>query len=196
MTTPDSTPTPPKYTIVCVDDDPDMLAAVVRALRPVGYEILQTSNPVEALDLVALRDVAVLVSDYEMPEMNGVDLAAAARRVRPETVRVLMTGRKSLDTAVDGINQGEIFRYVQKPFELRTLRKAVEDAVERHVALLASAAEHEVLTRRERLATELEEEYPNITKVVHTDGVYEVPPLDIAALSGLGLDSIIAAART
>jgi len=184
---------PGQFTIVCVDDDPDMLAAVVRTLRPVGYQILQVSNPIDALDLVAMRDIAVLVSDYEMPQMNGVDLAAAARRVRPVTVRVMMTGRQSLDTAVEGINQGEIFRYVQKPFDVKTLRRAVEEAVERHVSLVASASDREILSRRERLAAELEHEYPNITHVVTIEGVYEVQAHDIAALAGLGLDSIAAA---
>jgi DNA-binding NtrC family response regulator len=183
------------YTIVCVDDDPDMLAAVGRALAPLGHNIIKVDDPKQALAIVCEKDIAVLVSDFEMPGMTGVELTAAASVAAPDTVRVLMTGRKSLDTAVDGINHGEIYRYVQKPFDLKVMRKAVEEAFARHLDLAAASSDREGMLRREQLALELEQEYPNITYVAKTDGAYEVPPIDIASLVGLGLDSLIVACR-
>lgn len=94
--------------IVCVDDESAVLAAVTRALRPLEREVLATSEPRLALDWIALRDVAVLIADYEMPDMNGVELVSAGRAVRPETVRMLLTGWRDLDAAIDGINRGEV----------------------------------------------------------------------------------------
>jgi DNA-binding NtrC family response regulator len=162
--------------VLCVDDDADLLATVVRMLRPCKVQLLSTSNPIEALDWIGSKDIAVLVSDYEMPQMNGVELAVSARRVRAETVRILMTGLRSLHTAVEGINQGEIFRYVQKPFEAAALRTIVDEAVARHLELIANSADREQSLRRERIVAELDNEYPNITTVTRDrDGTYTVP---------------------
>ncbi len=182
--------------VVCVDDDADVLAAVVRTLRTMDVEVMHTSNPIHALDLVGTRDVAVLVSDFEMPEMTGVELAAAALRVRPETVRVLMTGRQSLDTAVEGINTGEIYRYVQKPFQPKTLRKAVVEALERHQELAATMADREKAHLREQLSRELDNEYPGITEVLRdADGAYLISAIDHVAVASVGLDPIAVLAR-
>jgi DNA-binding NtrC family response regulator len=179
--------------IVCIDDDPDVLAAVARILRPLEREVLTTIEPRQALDWIALRDIAVLVSDYEMPEMNGVELASSARAIRPETVRVLLTGRRTLETAIDGINRGEVFRYVTKPFEALGLRDTVRAALDRHGELAASAQLREQSVRRERLTAALEAEHPSLTQVARDpDGAYRVPAIPAEAARGLGLDALLA----
>ena len=94
-------------TVLCVDDDPDIVTSVARFLRLDGHDVVTCTSPVQALAVLGARTVAVMVSDYEMPEMTGVELAVKARRLQPETVRILLTGRGTLDTAVEGINVGE-----------------------------------------------------------------------------------------
>ena len=159
-----------KSLIVCVDDDEAMLAAVGRCLRrEPSFEIRQTLSPSQVLEWVTNEDVAVLVSDYEMPEMTGAQLAGLVKRIRPETVRVLLTGRRTLDTAIDGINQGEIFRFIGKPFEDKQLRQAVLDAVARHEELAALSGDRRRRERREALRRDLEAEYPGIS-TVNRDG--------------------------
>lgn len=181
-----------KSLIVCVDDDDTMLATVARSLRrEPGYEVRTTLNAHEALGWIAAEQVAVLVSDYEMPEMTGAQLTGQAKRIRPETVRILLTGRRSLDVAVDGINQGEIFRFLNKPFEDRVLRTAVADAVQRNQELLALSGDRQRRERREQLRRALEAEYPGISTVERTDGHYVVTadPWSEALTLGLaGLD--------
>ncbi len=183
--------------VLCVDDDSDLLATVVRMLRPCKVQLISTNNPLEALDWIGSKDIAVLVSDYEMPKMNGVELAVAARRVRAETVRVLMTGLRSLDTAVEGINQGEVFRYLQKPFEPAALRAVVDEAVARHLELIANSADREQALRRERIVAELDIEYPNITAVARDRaGTYTVPAVAaVADLERLGFSPIVLLGR-
>ena len=182
--------------IVCIDDDAALLATVVRTLRRPNLQILSTLDPQQALDWISTRDVAVIVSDYEMPQMTGVELLAAARRIRNEAVRVLLTGRKELDTAVEGINQGEVYRYVRKPFEPDRLCAVVDEALARHRELVAGAADREQAIRRERIHAELELEYPGITKVEREhDGAYMIRPPSAAAVSGLGLDAVILLGR-
>jgi DNA-binding NtrC family response regulator len=179
---------PKRPLIVCVDDDEGMLAAVARCLRRPAIEVRSTLSASEALGWIAAEEVAVLVSDYEMPEMTGAQLAGHARRTRPETVRILLTGKRTLETAVDGINQGEIFRFLNKPFDNEQLRQTVHDAVARNRELVAMSGDRERRERREALRTALEQEYPGISTVTRIEGmIHEVPedPWSEAALLGL-----------
>src|SRR5687768_12804435 len=95
--------------VLLIDDDPDMLALLRRILVAGGFPVVTTTDPRAALEILARDDVRVLVSDVDMPEMRGTELVAAARRIRPHAVRMLLTGRANLAAAVDGINDGEIF---------------------------------------------------------------------------------------
>lgn len=159
--------------VLCVDDDADIVTTVARFLRLDGYEVVTCTSPSQALAVLGGRAVAVLVSDYEMPEMNGVELAVKARRLQPETVRMLLTGRGTLDTAVEGINVGEIFRFLSKPFDPDALRREVAAAVAHHVEMSAAEREKTTIVRRHRLVTALEADYPGITTAARDgDGAY------------------------
>jgi DNA-binding NtrC family response regulator len=177
-----------KPVVVCVDDDESILAAVSRTLRRDGaYEVRATLSARQALEWILAETVAVLVSDYEMPEMTGAQLAGQVRRSRPETVRILLTGKRTLDTAIDGINQGEIFRFLGKPFEDKHLRQAVHEAAQRHGELVALSGDRERRERREALRKELEAEYPGISRVDKVEDVFGVTddPWTLAAELGL-----------
>jgi len=180
--------------VVCVDDDEAMLATVARCLKREPFEIRVTLSASEALGWISTDEVAVLVSDYDMPEMTGAQLAGHARRVRPETVRILLTGKRNLETAIDGINQGEIFKFLNKPFDNEVLRQTVRSAVERNRELLAMSGDRERRERREALRTALEAEYPGISHVDRNDGevcVVTADPWGDAA--DLGLTGLTAA---
>lgn len=171
--------------VVCVDDDAEVLAVVVRCAKMEPVTVRSTQDPHQALTWVAAEEVAVLISDYEMPEMSGAELLEAARKVRPATVRVLVTGRKTLDTAIDGINRGEVYRYVSKPFESERVRAVVREAVAKYHELAEGSQERELAQRRAQLTLELEQEFPGITNVPRErDGAY-VPSVAPRALPGL-----------
>jgi DNA-binding NtrC family response regulator len=185
----------PRPIVLCVDDDPEILASVSRALRRDGHDVRTTLDPDEALTWLAELPIAVLVSDYEMPQMTGAQLTGRAKRVRPETVRILLTGMRTLETAVDGINQGEIFRFISKPFDNDALRKDIAAGIERNRELLALAGDRQRRERGDRLRSELEAEYPGITRAERTaSGHHDVPTdirgdateLGLAALLGSG----------
>src|SRR5512138_451721 len=175
-------------TIVCVDDDEAMLSTVVRCLKREAFDIRSTLSASEALGWIAADDIAVLVSDYEMPEMTGAQLAGHARRVRPETVRILLTGKRTLETAIDGINQGEIFRFLNKPFDHEQLRAAVRAGATRNQELLAMSGDRQRRERRTALQAALEAEYPGISQVDRTPGeVYQVTDDPWTEAASLGL---------
>lgn len=171
--------------VVCVDDDAEVLAVVVRCVKLEQVTVRSTQDPHQALTWVASEEVAVLISDYEMPEMTGAELLEAARRVRPQTVRVLVTGRKTLDTAIDGINRGEVYRYVSKPFEAEMVREVVRAAVVKYRELSETLEERELTVRRQQLAADLEHEFPGLTAIARDrEGTY-LPKLDWDLLVGL-----------
>jgi DNA-binding NtrC family response regulator len=174
--------------IACVDDDEQLLAAVGRTLRrEPSFDVRMSTSPQEVLGWIAREQVAVLVSDYEMPEMTGAQLAGRAKVIRPETVRILLTGKRTLETAVDGINQGEVFRFLSKPFEDRVLRQAVLDGVARHRELLALSGDRRRRERREALRAALESEYPGISAPRKGDTI-EVTADPWGASAELGID--------
>jgi DNA-binding NtrC family response regulator len=175
-------------TILCVDDDPDILTVLARILRRDGLEVRTTESPTDALAWIANEDIAVLVSDYDMPEMTGAQLAGQAKRLRPETVRVLLTGQKDLRTAVEGINQGEVFRFVSKPFEHTHLREVVAAALERHYELAELAGYRAGRERSRELRLEVEQDYPGITAVKKDEGGHYVvaDPAELAKEMELG----------
>jgi DNA-binding NtrC family response regulator len=180
-----------KPIVLCVDDDPMLLQAITRSLAALDAEIVSTTKPHLALEMIGSKNIAVLVSDHEMPEMTGVELATAARRLRPDTVRILLTGRQTFETALQGINECEVFRYINKPFDTKTLRRAVGEALDRHEELVALSALHARGSRRELISNALESEYPGLTRVERaSDGAYVAQDPPAASLAEIGLEAL------
>jgi two-component system, probable response regulator PhcQ len=185
---PDDSPKPP--TVVIVDDDESVVAAAARTLKMSQLEVLTTTDVYQALDWLATREVAVLVTDFHMPRMNGLELIAAARHGQPSTVRILMTGQATLETAIEAINRGEIFRYVPKPFDGVKFRAVVTDALSRHRELATALAERDESLRKDRYFESLELTHPGICSIARDeDGHYVVPDVcNAVAVRLLGLD--------
>lgn len=190
METPGTSEKVEKALVVLIDDDESLLAAVSRTLRrEPSFDVRKTTSPHEVLDWVRNEDVAVLLADYEMPEMNGAQLAGMVRVLRPETVRILLTGNRRLETAIDGINQGEIFRFLTKPYDDVLLRRSVHEAIARNTELKALTGDRERKDRRDRIRQALEADYPGIATAApdRTVTVTEDPWL---ALDALGLHDL------
>ena len=173
-------------TIVLIDDDEHVLAAAARLLRTSQLTVLPTTDIDQALEWLHTRDVAVLVTDFNMPRMDGLELISIARREQPSTVRVLMTGQNALETAIEAINRGEVFRYVHKPFEGAKFRSVITDALTRHRELAVALAERHEALRRERYLESIELTHPGICAIDRdVDGYYIVPEVCNAVASRL-----------
>lgn len=131
-------------TILLVDDEPSVLAGLRRSLH--GRCIVHTADdPVRALEMAAaLPDLAVVVSDMRMPQMDGATLLKQMRSVAPDATRVLLTGYTGIEAAVSAINEGGIFRFLWKPCPPEALQACLVDAVEQHRLV---TAERELLER-------------------------------------------------
>ncbi len=183
-------------TVLIVDDDEDVLQALVRELRQRGYTTLVASDGAEALELVRSTDIDLLLADIDMPHMDGVTLAMHVRQERPEVVRILLTGNARLDTALAAINRGEVHRYLTKPWSATELMHTIDDAFAR-LAELSRLAQADQSARRLRAARDaLELEYPGITCVSAQLGAYVVDTARAAtmarALAGTDLGVLLA----
>ncbi|AOE83181.1 HD domain-containing phosphohydrolase [Pseudomonas sp. TCU-HL1] len=116
-------------TLLLVDDEEHILSALRRVLRGEPYDLLTAPGGTAALELLQEREVDLVVSDARMPGLDGPSLLAEVQQRWPGTLRILLTGASDLDTSVRAINQGQIYRYLSKPWiddELRfTLRQAL-----------------------------------------------------------------------
>ena len=119
-------------TILIVDDEASVLAMCRRCLDGAGYRLLVAPDGADALRILAGEPVDVLLSDYFMPGMSGIELARQVRERYPETVRILYTGIADMHIAEQALNEGEVFRFLFKPFDPSQLRSAVDQAFEHH----------------------------------------------------------------
>jgi DNA-binding NtrC family response regulator len=159
--------------ILAVDDDPDILTALRRALAPLGVPVILTEDPTEVLAILGEQPIALLISDIDMPQMTGLELMAQVRLAHPNVVRMLLTGRTSFESAMTAINQGEVHRYLNKPFEPAELRKLVQEALVRSADLARDSRAGLQAEKQRRLIEQLELEHPGLTKFVRDgDGAY------------------------
>jgi response regulator RpfG family c-di-GMP phosphodiesterase len=123
--------------ILFVDDEPNVLSAIQRQLRQL-FEVETASSPIAALaSLTNGRNYAVVVADMGMPKMSGVEFLAKAGEIAPDTVRVMLTGYLNQSIAAEAVNQGGIFRFLNKPCSTEKLVQTLEAAVARHQLIIA-----------------------------------------------------------
>ncbi len=121
-----------KATVLFVDDEKQILIAL-RALFRSQYHVLIASNGVEALEVIRREPVQVIVSDQRMPQMLGHELLREVKNLSPSTIRLLLTGYADISAIVRAINEGEVFRFINKPWDNDEIRSIVGNAV--HIAL-------------------------------------------------------------
>ncbi|MGA2936020.1 MAG: HD domain-containing phosphohydrolase [Syntrophobacteraceae bacterium] len=130
--------------ILFVDDDPNILAAFHRQLRKY-FPVHTAMGGEEGLRAVVEQDpFAVIVSDLRMPGMDGIQFLSRVREIAPDSVRIMLTGNADLSTAIDAVNEGNIFRFLTKPCEQKTLIKALSAGVRQYQLI---TAERELLEK-------------------------------------------------
>lgn len=153
------------YTILLVDDEQDVRLALARCLRREGHELLHASSGHEALHLVGSRAIDMVITDQMMPEMTGLELISRLRAAHPQIIRIILTGYADFETVKAAINEGEIYRFLTKPWDDDDLRLTVRNAAHRlelerdNLSLTARVREQETRMR------ELERHFPGITRV-------------------------------
>ncbi len=117
--------------ILCVDDEKNVLKALERLFLDTDYEILTATSGDEGLELLNNTDaIQLVISDYRMPKMNGVDFLKEVFKLRPETVRIVLSGYADTVAIVEAINDGKIYKFMPKPWNDDELKIAISNALD------------------------------------------------------------------
>ena len=120
-----------KFTLLLVDDEPSVLSALRRLFRPEGYRTIQATSGAEAIVLLGAEKIDLIISDMRMPEMDGAELLEKVRKRWPHITRILLTGYADINSTIAAINNGEIHRYIAKPWDDQALILLVREALSR-----------------------------------------------------------------
>jgi response regulator RpfG family c-di-GMP phosphodiesterase len=141
-------PTVDRGALLIVDDEPFVLNALTRLFRRDQHDVVTVEGPSRALVVLRERPVGVIVSDYRMPEMNGVQFLRQAREVAPEAIRIILSGYAEIHAILSAVNDGGIHKYLTKPWNDEQLRLEVKGAFDQYVLSRTNHILNETLQRR------------------------------------------------
>jgi len=145
-----ATPQKAAWTVLCVDDEPNIVSALRRVFRGTGYRVLTANSGAEALAVLEAESVELVISDMRMPVMDGAQLLSRVRERWPDATRVLLTGYADVASTVHAINHGEVYRYISKPWNDEELLRTAHQVFERH-ALQRETVRLQALTRQQNV---------------------------------------------
>ena len=152
-------------TLLIVDDEDAVRRTLTRSLRGEGYKILTASCGEDGLKVLEGETVHMVLSDHRMGALSGIEFLRQVRERWPETLRVLLTGFADLQMAIDGINQGELYRFLTKPWEDMDLRQSIRLGFERLALTRENKQLRSTLAQHEAYLRKLELEHPGIATV-------------------------------
>ena len=120
-------------TLLFVDDEPNILSALRRLFRPLGYRIFIAESGAQGLEIFDSEAIDLVISDMRMPVMDGAQFLEQVRLKSPDTVRILLTGYADISSTIDAINKGQIYRYIAKPWEDNDICLTVRHALEQKI---------------------------------------------------------------
>ena len=168
-----------KERILIVDDEIEILAAMQRNLRN-DYLVTVAKGAKEALEIInSSAPFAVILSDFKMPEMNGLELLRIVKSNFPDTIRVLLTGYADLDLSIKAINDGYVFRFLTKPVEFEVIKQTLNECIQQYKLV---TAEKELLDKTLKGTIKLLIDIMSITnpKITNISGRIRAVAKDIA----------------
>lgn len=141
--------------ILFVDDEPSILNALSRLLMDEKYSILTANSGQDGLALLEKQAVQIVISDFRMPGMNGVEFLSEVRKRWPDTVRIVLSGYADSSVIVSAINEGQVYKFIPKPWNNDDLRVTISNSVERYY----------LHRKNKELAEELSEKNDNLMRL-------------------------------
>lgn len=165
------------HKILLVDDDENILHALKRQLKKMpDLEVTTSSDPIAALELVQETAFDIILSDYRMPEMDGVDFLFLTKSYRPDAMRLILSGQADYLGLFGAINKAEVYRFITKPAPQEEVQQAITQALSHYDMQQENKrlsdqvrAQQEELNNRERVLMKFTEEHPELAKVNWTD---------------------------
>jgi DNA-binding NtrC family response regulator len=171
------------HRVLVVDDEAEVVESLRRTLRQEPIVFVGTTSSLEALAIVERDGADLVIADIDMPEMNGLVLVSRIRKVRPQVIRILLTGDASSESAMAAINEGEVHKYLTKPWNKDDLRRTVRNALSRLDEFKRSARSAATAELRDATLTDLERLHPGLQSVWLEDGFYALDGDRLAPLA-------------
>jgi FixJ family two-component response regulator len=126
------------HTVLCVDDEQNVLNSLKRLLRKEKYRLLTARSGNEGLQVLIENDVHLVMSDQRMPEMSGTEFLARVREKHPDTMRIVLTGYTDVDSITESINHGHIYKFFLKPWNDHNLILEIRQALDQYELIRAN----------------------------------------------------------
>lgn len=160
------------HQILVVDDEKLVLNAIKRTLRSENYTTLTAQSGDEGLMLLENHDVELVVSDYNMPGMSGLDFLKRVKKDYPHILTIMLTGHAEIEIAINAINEAGVYKFILKPWEDADLKITIRRALESLELIKERNSLAKQVKDKDIILQNLEEEYPGITKVERDEDGY------------------------
>ena len=127
-------------TLLLVDDEANILSTLKRMFHKDDYTILCAGSAAEGFELLALHAVQVILCDQRMPVMNGTEFLDRVKEMYPDTLRIILSGYTDLNSIIDAINRGSVYRFYTKPWDNKEMRENIQAAFRHYWLLRAGSA--------------------------------------------------------
>ena len=142
------------HTVLCVDDERNILNSLKRLLRREDYCFLTASSSVEGLEILKETNVHLVISDQKMPDMTGIEFLSLVKERYPDIVRVILTGYTDVGLIAESVNKGHVYKFLLKPWDDQTLKLEIKNALDYYDLLHANRSLHKkILEQNEELKT-------------------------------------------
>ena len=149
--------------VLVVDDEENVCKALRRTLRREGYQVEVMTDPTGVLDFMAHNPIDAFLSDHLMPNMTGMELLGNVRTRFPDCLRVMLTGHADMQTAIDAINHGEIYRFITKPWDDTELKVMLFNGFEKLDLERENRSLLSMVRRQAEQFRTLEQQFPGIS---------------------------------
>ncbi|MCJ7577756.1 MAG: response regulator [candidate division Zixibacteria bacterium] len=155
--------------ILIVDDEENILNSLKRLFRKEPYEILTAINGEEGLKILDDHQVDLIISDLKMPEMNGIEFLKRAKERDSVPLRIMLTGHADLKSVLDAVDQGEVYRFLLKPWDDEELKMTIRQALDYCHLWKENRTLVKTVEKQRQILQELEKECPGISVVERDD---------------------------
>ncbi len=155
----------PEHTLLIVDDEAHLLSALTRLFRKERFALRTAMSGAAALEILRANPIDVVLCDEAMPGMRGTEALRVIKNRWPDTVRLMMTGNADLELALRAINEGEAYRFIQKPWNETELLITIYQALEKVDLVRENRRLTEEVRRQRNALAQLEAQFPGISNL-------------------------------
>ncbi|MCM8800665.1 MAG: response regulator [Candidatus Omnitrophica bacterium] len=163
-----------KHTILLVDDERNILNSLTRLLKTEDRQIITAETATEAWEKIkSLNGVDLVITDYRLPDISGIEFLIKVKHAYPDTVRMLITGYPDLYSAIQAINMGQVYRYIPKPWDNEELKLIVNQALDYYDVIRDNRILLQIARQHAELLAEVKKRYPEVSQSdIAKSGVY------------------------